>query len=75
MYTGFWLENLKELKDLEDLGMDGDNIRMDLWKYDASVRTGWIWHRKGTSVGCCEHNNELSGSIKRGKYVDYLRNS
>jgi hypothetical protein len=30
MYTGFWLENRKELKDLEDLGVDGDNIRMDL---------------------------------------------
>jgi len=30
MYTGFWLENLKELKDLEDSDKDGDNIRRDL---------------------------------------------
>jgi hypothetical protein len=30
MYTGVWLEILKELKYLEDLCIDGDSIRMDL---------------------------------------------
>jgi len=24
-------------------------------------------------VGCCERGNELSGSIKGGKFLDYLR--
>jgi hypothetical protein len=29
MNTVFWMENLKGKDQLEDLGVDGDNIRMD----------------------------------------------
>jgi hypothetical protein len=36
MHTVFWLENLKGRDHSEDLGIDGDNIRMDVreigWK-------------------------------------------
>jgi len=53
--------NLKERDHLEDLGVEEVNIRTDL------KRTGW------ESVGCCEHGDEHSGSIKCGEFVDWLR--
>jgi hypothetical protein len=28
-------------------------------------RTGFDWHRIGSGGGFCEHDNELSGSIKK----------
>jgi hypothetical protein len=27
---------------------------------------------QGPVAGCCEHGNELSGSIKGGEFIDYL---
>ena len=30
VYTGFWWGNLRERYQLEDLDVDGDNIKMDL---------------------------------------------
>jgi hypothetical protein len=32
--------------------------------------TGFIWLRIGTSGRSCEHDNEPSGSIKGGEFVD-----
>jgi len=26
-------------------------------------------------AGCCEHGNELSGSVKGGEFLDYLHDS
>jgi hypothetical protein len=55
----------------EDLGVDG-RIILD-WmlgkqggtcEIDASV-LGW-----GPVVGCCEHDNEPSGSIKEGEFTE-----
>jgi hypothetical protein len=46
-----------------------DNIRMDLRKI-GWVWTGFIWPRIGTIGGCCEHDNEPSGSIKGGEFID-----
>jgi hypothetical protein len=35
------------------------------------VWTGFIWLRIGTSgEGSCEHDNEPSGSIKGGEFLD-----
>jgi hypothetical protein len=34
---------------------------------------GLIWLRIGSSGGCCENGDEISGSIKCGKLLDYLR--
>jgi hypothetical protein len=33
---------------------------------------GFIWIRIGIVAGCCEHGDELSGSIKCGEFPDYL---
>jgi hypothetical protein len=43
-----------------------DNIRMDLADIEWKVWTACIWLRKGTS----EHDNEPSGSIKSGEFLD-----
>jgi hypothetical protein len=47
-----------------------ENIKMDLQKLVWGAWTELIWLSIGT--GCCECGNELSGSIKRGKFLDYL---
>jgi len=35
--------------------------------------TGLIWLRKGTGVGLFKRDNEPSGSVKCGEFLDYLR--
>ena len=35
MYTGLWWGNLKEKNHLEDPGIDGDNIKMDLQEVEC----------------------------------------
>jgi hypothetical protein len=48
--TGFWWENLKGRKHLEDLGEDERIIlKCILKKQDGRVCTGLIWLRIGTS--------------------------
>ena len=61
MHTGF-LENIKDNEHLEELGIDGRNIRMDL-KLDGSVWTGFIWLRIGTNGRMCDCGNESSGFL------------
>ena len=63
MHTGFWWGNegksaLGRLRSRWD-----DNINMDLQEVE--------W---GQVAGSCECGNESSGSIKCGKFYDYLRN-
>jgi len=36
------------------------------------MSTGRLCLRIGTSIGSCEHGDEHSGSIKGGKFLDYL---
>jgi hypothetical protein len=56
---------------LEDLGTDGNNIKMDLKETVQegverdSSGSGW-----GHMVGICEHSNESLGSIKCRKFLD-----
>jgi hypothetical protein len=65
LYTGFWLENLKERDHLEDIGTDGRiNIKMDL-KQNLSMPTEFIWLRVGT-MGSCQHGT-ISGFHKMYK--------
>jgi len=57
----FWSVNLKEIGNLENLGIDGRFIlcKRDLQDMVGRTRTGLIWLRIGTSgAGCCDHGNE-----------------
>jgi hypothetical protein len=54
---------------LEDLGVSGIIIlERILGKYGGKVWSGFIW----LGIGTREHGNKLSGSIKGGKYLNYL---
>jgi hypothetical protein len=65
------VERLEGKRHLEDLGMNGNNIKMN-HKYSLS---GVTWIRTGISGGSCEHDNGPSGSINIGEFVDQLSNS
>jgi hypothetical protein len=59
---------------LEDLAIDGMII------LKCTLESGMRWHRLdcsglrlGQIVGACEHVNEISGSIKCGEFLDYLK--
>jgi len=43
---------------------------MDLQEVGCGVWTGLIWLRIGTDAGTSECGNELSGSIKRGEFLE-----
>jgi len=45
-----------------------DNSKMNLQKWDVGVWTGSSWLRMGTG-------NKLSGSIKCGEFLDWLKTS
>jgi hypothetical protein len=48
------------------------NIKLDLRKIRWKIWTGFNWLRIGISGGCCEHGNELSGSMEVGELFGYL---
>ena len=57
--------NPRKRENLEDPSVNGRIILYyTLKKYDGGVRTGFIWLRMVTVVGCCERGTEQSGSIK-----------
>jgi len=47
-----------------------DNIQMDL----SDTRWHALSSRKGQVADCCANGSKFSGSIKCGKFLDYLRN-
>jgi hypothetical protein len=65
MLTKFWSKNLKERNQVEDLGIDGDNIIMNIKETGQDSRQGPV-------ADSCEHDNELPGSIKGGEFLDCL---
>ena len=68
MHTGFWCVEKED--HLKDLGVDGDNIKMDLQERGSGPWTGLSWLRKGTNGVGCEHGNEHLGFIKCGEFYD-----
>jgi hypothetical protein len=73
MRTKFWSENLKGRDHLEDPGIDGRITVECMWGSRVgkcgldSCDSG-----QGPIEGCCEHGNELSGSLNGGDFVDQL---
>jgi len=52
VYTGFWLENLRERDHLEDQVVDGRIILRRIFrKWDVGAWTGSSWLRIGTGGG------------------------
>ena len=47
---------------------------MDPKMWNEEAWTGLLWFRLRTGGGRCEYVNELSGSIKCGEFLDYLKN-
>ena len=58
LVQGFWWGNLKQRDHLEDQGVDGRIILR------------WIFRKWDEVEGTCKSNNETSGSIKCGEFLD-----
>ena len=58
--AGFGWGSLKEADHLEDLGVDGDDIELNI-KEIGWEGVDWIWIRIGDVAGCCEFGNEPFG--------------
>jgi hypothetical protein len=56
----------------EDLGVDGNTIRMDLTERVGRCGLDSSASGQGSVAGSCEHDNEPSGSIKGGEILDWL---
>jgi hypothetical protein len=48
VHTGFWCGNPGKRNHLEDVGIDGDNIKMHLQDWDGEACTAFLWLRIGT---------------------------
>ena len=70
LHIGFWWENLREIDNLEDLGVDERIIlRWIFWKWDGDV--DWIdMAQEKTGGGSCKRVNKHSVSIKYREFVD-----
>jgi hypothetical protein len=66
VHTEIWWGNLREGENLEDLGVDGGDFKMD--RQETPWMT-WTIHGSGYGQmeGSCEHGNEHSVPIKRGE--------
>jgi hypothetical protein len=64
---------VKEKYNFGDLGVDGaDIIKLDLKERVWGCELDSFGSGLGTVTGSCEHNNELSGYIKGGLFIDRL---
>jgi hypothetical protein len=73
-YTVFRWGNLREREHLGDPRVDGKTILSWIFrKWDVGVWTGSSWLRIGKVAGTCECGNVLSGSIKYGKFLAWLK--
>jgi hypothetical protein len=71
MHSKFWLVNFKGRDHSEDLGVDGRIIvKCILGKQGERLDSSCS--SNGLVAGCCEQDNEHSGSIKIGKFLDKL---
>ena len=52
-----------------DPDVDGRIILRWIFGKWEGVETGWGWLRIGTDGGTCEYDDELSGSIKCGEFL------
>jgi hypothetical protein len=69
MHTIFWLENLKGIDYMEDLGVDG-KITLE-WILRKWVGVDWInLAQHKDHGGPFEHGNEPLVTIKIGEYLD-----
>jgi len=57
---------------LEFLNVD-DNIKKNLQEGKKVVKS-WTGLISGQVAGCCQNNNELSGFIKNGEFLNWLMN-
>ena len=73
MHTGFWSRNLIEGGLLEEPGVDGDNIKMDLREVEWGHGRNRSDSGQGQLAVCCECGNERSGFMKCGKFLEKLR--
>jgi hypothetical protein len=74
--TGFWWGNLREREQWGDPGVDGRTILRRIFrKWDGGSWTASIRLRKGQVADTCKCSNELSGSVKYGEFLDWLKTS
>ena len=68
MYMGVWRGNPKEGATGTPRCRWEDNIKWIFKKWDGEAWTGLIWLKIGQVAITCACSNELSGSIKSGKF-------
>jgi hypothetical protein len=61
-----WSEKLKGRDPLAELGLDEDNIKIDLMKDVAWIHSGL---EQGPVAGCCEGGNGLPSSVKGKEFL------
>ena len=74
VHTEICWADLRERDHLEHVGLNGRIILKWIFKkWDGELWALLIWLRVGQEAGYCECGNELSGSIKCGEFLDWLR--
>jgi len=45
-----------------------------IWEVGWEDRSGVVWLRVATVMGCCEHSTEPAASVKCAEFLDWWRN-
>ena len=69
-----WWGDVWEREPLVDLDVDGKIILTWILKMCDGTRPGLIWLRTGHVASSFEHGHKISGFIKCGEFLDWLRN-